>query len=260
MEAAFFDLDKTVIAKATLVAYSQPLRREGYISHWLMARALWAHLLFNRLGASEEKLRRYREQALRIAKGWDQVRLSELVRETIADVIDPLVYDEALELIDSHRDAGRRVYLVSASPLEIVAPLGAYLGVDDVIATRAEIDDEQRYTGEVEFYAYGPNKVVAIEAEARRHDIDLARSYAYSDSHTDEPLLAAVGHPVAVNPDRELLKIATHRGWEIRVFDRPVAMRSRVPKPSRRLAVIGGGTAAAVAAVAGAGWAWTRTR
>ncbi|MDH4169017.1 MAG: HAD-IB family hydrolase [Acidimicrobiia bacterium] len=260
MEAAFFDLDKTVIAKATLVAYSQPLRQEGYISHWLMARALWAHLVFNRIGASEERLRRYREQALRIAKGWDQVRLSELVRETIADIIDPLVYDEALELIDSHRDAGRRVYLVSASPLEIVAPLGAYLGVDDVIATRAQIDEHLRYTGEVEFYAYGANKVVAIEAEVAQHGIDMERSYAYSDSHTDVPLLAAVGHPVAVNPDRELLRIATARGWEIRRFERPVAMRSRLALPSRRTAVISGGTAAAMAALAGAGWAWARNR
>ncbi len=258
MEAAFFDLDKTVIARATLVAYSKPLRREGYISRWLMARALWTHLWFNSFGADEEKLRTYREQALRIAKGWDQAKLRELVDESLADVIEPLVYDEALELLASHREAGRRIYLVSASPVEIVEPLGRYLGIDQVIATRPEIADGV-YTGGVDFYAYGPNKRTAIEEEAARWDIDLDASYAYSDSATDLPMLEAVGHPVAVNPDKALLKEALERAWEIRVFESPVSLRTRMPSPSRR-AAIGGGTAAVAAAVGSAAWAWARQR
>ena len=107
-----------------------------------------------------------------------------------------------------HRAAGRRIVIVSASPEEIVVPIGRLLGVDDVIASRALLTEDRRYTGQMDFYAYGPFKVEAIEALAAEHDIDLAESWAYSDSYTDLPMMLAVGHPVAVNPDRPLLKAA----------------------------------------------------
>ena len=145
------------------------------------------------------------------------------------------MYTEAVELIESHQEAGRRVYLVSASPEEIVMPLARHLGVDAAIASRAQINAEGRYTGEVEFYAAGEHKVAAILEEAERYDLDLDGSFAYSDSVTDLPMLETVGHPVAVNPDRALLKEATSRGWEIRVFERPQPLVEgrgvRPPKP-----------------------------
>ena len=104
------------------------------------------------------------------------------------------------------------MFIVSASPEEIVEPLTEYLGADGVIATRSQVDEDGRYTGQVDFYSYGPYKAEAIQAVADERDIDLAGSYAYSDSATDLPMLEVVGHPVAVNPDRELSRVARDRG------------------------------------------------
>ncbi len=251
MEAAFFDLDKTVIAKASMAAFSGPLYREGLISPWLVARALWGQFLFKLWGADEERMRKVRESALRITRGWDQSRINAIVRDTLTEVVDPIVYDEALDLIRMHQDEGRRVYLISASPEEIVAPLARHLGVDEAIATRAELDDEGRYTGTVEFYAYGPYKAEAIERHAELLDIDLDASYAYSDSVTDLPMLESVGHPVAVNPDRELEREAEERGWEVRHFEHGVPLRERVPIPDHRVLIATAAAATAVAAVVG---------
>jgi HAD superfamily hydrolase (TIGR01490 family) len=259
MEAAFFDLDKTVIAKASMVAFGPPLYRAGMISRWLVARALWSQFIFQRLGADEERMRKFRESALRITRGWDQARISAIVRDTLTEVIDPIVYDEALDLIREHQAAGRRVYIISASPEEIVAPLALYLGVDEAIASRAKLDDEGRYTGEVEFYSYGPFKADAMVEAAARHDIDLSRSYAYSDSATDLPMLEIVGHPVVVNPDRELARVARAREWEVRQFRHGVPLRERVnmPPPGRTAAGVAS-VVVVVAAVAGGWWLWRR--
>jgi len=254
MEAAFFDLDKTVIAKASMVAFGRPLYNAGMISRWLVARAIWSQFVFQQLGADEERMQKFRESALRITRGWDQAHISAIVRETLTDVIDPIVYDEALDLIHQHRAAGRRVYLISASPEEIVTPLAHYLGVDEAIASRARLDDQGRYTGEVEFYSYGPYKAEAILAAAVTHDIDLSASYAYSDSATDLPMLEVVGHPVAVNPDRELARIARDRGWEIQQFRHGVPLRERVNMPPPGRAAIGAAGVATVAIAVTAGW------
>jgi len=257
MEAAFFDLDKTVIAKASMVAFGRPLYRAGMISRWLVIRALWSQFVFQQLGADEERMMKFRESALRITRGWDQAHISAVVRDTLTEVIDPIVYDEALDLIHEHRAAGRRVYLISASPEEIVAPLALYLGVDEAIASRARLDDEGRYTGEVEFYSYGPYKAEAILEAARTHDIDLDASYAYSDSATDLPMLEVVGHPVAVNPDRELARIARDRNWEVRQFRHGVPLRERVsmPPPGRAAIGLASVTVVAVGGIA-AWWLW----
>ena len=257
MEAAFFDLDKTVIAKASMVAFGRPLYRQGLISRRLLVRALYGQLVYMHLGANEAKLDRMRESVLALTKGWDQARVSSIVREALTDVVEPIIYDEALELIEEHRAAGRKVYIVSASPEEIVAPLGEFLGVDAAIASRARVQDG-RYTGEMELYAYGPNKAVAMRRVAAEENIDLLRSWAYSDSATDIPMLETVGNPVAVNPDRELLKLARERSWEVRRFVRPVRLRDRVPVPPA-----GPTAAVAVTALAGAGAAfvwWKRHR
>jgi HAD superfamily hydrolase (TIGR01490 family) len=242
MEAAFFDLDKTVIAKASMAAFGKPLYRAGMISRWLVVRAIWGQLLFQLFGADEERMRKVRESALRITRGWEQAKINTIVRETLTDVIEPIVFDEALELIREHQEAGRRVFIISASPEEIVAPLAQYLGVDEAIATRAMLDDEGRYTGDVEFYAYGPYKAQAITEIAALEEIDLERSYAYSDSATDLPMLEVVGHPVAVNPDRELARAAAERGWEVRRFEQRVPLRERValPPPGKVAAISGG--------------------
>jgi len=201
MEAAFFDLDKTVIAKASMVAFGRPLYRQGLISRRLLVRALYGQLVYMHLGANEAKLDRMRQSVLTLTKGWEQARVSSIVREALTDVVEPIIYREALDLIEEHRAAGRKVFIVSASPEEIVAPLGEFLGVDAAIASRARVEDG-RYTGEMELYAYGPHKAVAMRRVAAEENIDLLRSWAYSDSATDIPMLETVGNPVAVNPDR----------------------------------------------------------
>ncbi len=231
MEAAFFDLDKTVIARAAMVAFGRPLYREGLISRYTLVRALYAQLVYLHLGASEHKLARVKESVLVLTKGWDQAQVHRIVREALETIMGPIVYREAQDLIDQHRAAGRRVVIVSATPEEVVVPLGRYLGVDDVIASRPRIDSEGRYTGELVTHAYGPHKAEAIAALADREGIDLSASFAYSDSCTDVPMLEAVGHPVAVNPDRQLLKLARERGWEVRRFARPVGLRPGSARP-----------------------------
>jgi HAD superfamily hydrolase (TIGR01490 family) len=231
VEAAFFDLDKTVIAKASIAAFGLPLYRGGLISRKTVVRALGSQLVYLHLGASEQKLAKVRESVLDLTRGWDQREVSRIVREALEDTVEPIIYAEALDLIEMHQRAGRRVYLVSASPEEIVDPLAEYLGVDGVIASRAVLDADGRYTGEMAFYAYGPYKAEAITELAEAEDVDLKASYAYSDSATDLPMLEVVGHPVAVNPDRVLSRLAADRDWEIMQFSRPVRLRDRVPVP-----------------------------
>ncbi len=250
MEAAFFDLDKTVIARASMVAFGKPLYRAGLLSRWLLLRALYGQLVYLYLGADEARMAKMREAALRVTAGWSRDHIRSLVRETLEEVIEPIIYEEALDLIRFHQGEGRKVFIVSASPEEIVDPLAEYLGVDDVIATRPKVDEHGRYSGGVDFYSYGPTKVVAMQEAAERDGIDLAASYAYSDSITDEPMLSAVGHPIVVNPDRALARVAAERGWEVRIFQRPVKMRDRVSMPTPgQTAAVGGGLAAIVAGV-----------
>lgn len=251
--AAFFDLDKTVVAKSSTLAFGRPLYKEGLISPAIVLKGAYAQLAYQLLGANEGRMEKSRVALLELTKGWNAERVQRLVRETLQEVIDPLIYEEALELFEEHRRAGRALYLVSSSGTEVVQPLAEYLGVPHVIATRPGIDADGNYDGTLDFYCYGENKAVAIEQEAAEHGLDLAASYAYSDSVTDIPMLSAVGHPVAVNPDRELRRVATERGWEIVDFVRPVALRSRlsnVPRPPAEV-VAGAG---ALSAVAMAGW------
>lgn len=256
MEAAFFDLDKTVIAKASMVAFGRTLYREGFISRSLLARALWGQLVYMHLGASDEKLGRMRDSVLALTKGWDQARIRAIVEDALTTVVEPIIYAEALDLIEWHRAEGRLVVIVSASPEEIVVPLGRFLRVDGVIATRADVDREGRYTGTTDFYCYGPNKVIAMEGMAVERDIDLAGSFAYSDSASDIPMLEAVGHAVAVNPDRELARAAAEKGWEVRAFTRPVRLRDRVQLPPPAPTAAG----AAAAGLAAAGFVWWKLR
>ncbi len=255
--AAFFDLDKTVIARASMVAFGRPLYRAGLISRWLLVRALYGQLVYLYAGADEARITRMREVVLRLTKGWEQERVRTVVRDTLGDVIDPIVFDEAIDLIRQHQAAGRPVYIVSASPEEIVEPLAGYLGVDGYIATRSKLDEHGRYAGEMEFYSYGPHKADAMRDLAAKDGIDLSESFAYSDSATDLPMLECVGHPVAVNPDRELARRARAEEWEVRSFTRRVRLRDRVSMPpAGPTAAVGGGLAATIAGVVV--WWWLR--
>jgi len=257
MEAAFFDLDKTIIARSSALVFGRPFYKEGLISRSHIVKGIYAQLVYNLVGADEAKMEKMRTALLELTKGWDKEKVSQLVRDTLEEIIDPIIFAEALELIEEHQAAGRRVYIVSSSAEEIVKPLASYIGVGSVIATRAKVDEEGKYTGELEFYAYAEGKRTAIEAEAAMLDIDLPASYAYSDSITDLPMLEAVGHPHAVNPDKDLRKVAEEREWPILQFQKPVSLRRRiaekVPKPTPTAAAVAGATVLAVLA-----WAWLR--
>ena len=208
MEAAFFDLDKTVIDRASIAAFGRPFLKGGLINRRLVARAAISQLIYLYFGADEDRLVRVRESMLAVTKGWDRAQVRQIVRETMLQTMEPIMYAEALELMELHRAAGHRVYLVSASPEEIVLPLADLLGVDGAICSRGEVDEQGRYTGRMAFYAYGESKAAAMRDLAARTGIDLEASSAYSDSATDLPMLEAVGRPVAVNPDRALAKAA----------------------------------------------------
>lgn len=242
-----------------MVAFSRPLHRAGMLPRRLMLKAAWGQLVYAQIGATPEKLEKLRESVLRLTQGWDQAEISAIVRDTLEDVIEPIVFDEALDRIRDHQAQGHKVFIVSASPEEVVAPIARLLGADEAIATRAELDEDGRYSGRTERYVYAEEKEVAILEVAARDGLDLAASWAYSDSATDVPMLAAVGHPVAVNPDRELAKVAKERGWDVEHFTLEVRLRDRVPMPAPKQAAVGGG-AAVLGAAAVAGWMWWRRR
>jgi HAD superfamily hydrolase (TIGR01490 family) len=225
--AAFFDLDKTVIARSSALAFSRPFYSGGLITRRTVLRSAYAHFLFMAGGADHEQMERMRRYLSDMVTGWDVQQVRDIVAETLSDLIEPAVYHEAATLIAEHHRAGRDVVIVSASGGEIVEPIGRLVGADAVIATRMIIEDGH-YTGGIAFYAYGEAKAQAARDLAARNGYDLAASYAYSDSVTDLPMLAAVGHPVAVNPDRALRKEAAARGWPVLDFTQPVTARSRV--------------------------------
>lgn len=259
--AVFFDLDKTVIAKASSLAFSRPLYRGGLLARRDVLKVAYSHLVFRLGGSSDEaQMARTRDYVARLSRGWPAEQVRAIVDETLHELIDPFVYAEAAALIEAHRAAGRAVVLVSASGEEMVAPIGRMLGVTDVIATRMVIGEDGRYTGEVEFYAAGPAKADAIERFAAEHGIDLDASFAYSDSVTDEPMLRAVGFPRAVNPDRGLRRLALDEGWPQLVFRRPVALRPSMPGRDRLKYAAAGVGVAAVAYVVWRAWRDRRLR
>ena len=227
MRAAFFDLDKTVIAKSSLVALGPEFHARGMLRRRTLAWGVTSQMLFLRFGADEEKLTKIRESVLKVTKGWDANEIRELVAETITELIEPLIYAEALELIDHHLAQGDEVWLVSMSPAEIVEPFAELLGITGAIASKAKIDAQGKFTGEMEFFAQGENKAVAIRELAQKRGIDLAESFSYSDSATDIPMLEVVGHAFAVNPDKELSKTAHEREWPILSFSHPVRAHDR---------------------------------
>jgi HAD superfamily hydrolase (TIGR01490 family) len=226
--AAFFDLDKTIISRSSALAFAPSFYRHGLISRSDAIRGAAGQLVFRRLGAGPARMARIRDQVSELCRGWPADQVAEIVRGALATVILPYVYPQAAELLAAHAAAGHDVIIVSSSGQELVAPIAALLGAGHVIATRMEIATG-RYTGVMEFYAYGEAKAASIRDLAAARGYPGARCFAYSDSVTDLPMLEAVGRPHAVNPDRALRKVAQARGWPILAFgDRGRAAVSQV--------------------------------
>ena len=229
--AAFFDLDKTVIAKSSTLAFSKPFFDQGLLNRRAVLKSSYAQFLFLMSGADHDQMDRMRTYLTDMCTGWDVEQVRSVVGETLHEIVDPLVFAEAANLIADHKLCGRDVVVVSASGEEIVAPIAAALGATHAMATRMVVDDG-KYTGEVAFYCFGEGKAEAIRELAAREGYSLEHCYAYSDSITDLPMLETVGHPSVVNPDRGLRKEAAARDWPVLAFSRPVPLRDRLPAPS----------------------------
>jgi HAD superfamily hydrolase (TIGR01490 family) len=250
--AAFFDLDKTIIASSSTLAFSRPFYQGGLINRRAALRSAYAKLMFVQSGTDAEQVERLRAHLTTLCQGWDVEQVRSIVEETLHDIVDPLVYAEAAELIREHRTRGHDVVIVSASGEEMVAPIAVLVGATHSAATRMAVADG-RYTGEIAFYCYGDEKATAMRELAAANGYDLAACHAYSDSITDLPMLEAVGHPSAVNPNRALRKVAVQRGWPVLAFSDPVPLRAKIATPAGGMVVAA--TAVGLGAVA-AGVTW----
>ena len=204
--AAFFDLDRTLISGSSLYAFGQAAWRNGMVSTGQLLSDIKNAIAFRFSGSTDDSAARVRDRVLEAITGPTVEELTSLGDEVIPRLVDD-VRREAQGFLDLHREAGRDTYMVTASPIEIVRPLAAELEMTGAIATVAEVVDGVYTGGLSEPFCYGPGKAEGIAKLAAERDYDLALSYGYSDSVSDLPMLELVGHPVAVNPDRELERI-----------------------------------------------------
>ena len=236
--AAFFDLDKTVIAKSSVLAFSRPFFDQGLLNRRTVIENTYAQFLYLLSGADHDQAQRMRAYIAAMCEGWNVEQIKSIVAETLHEIVDPLVFREAADLIADHKLRGHDVVVISASGEEVVTPIAEALGASHSTASRMRIVDG-RYAGELEFYCFGEEKVTAMKELAERYGYDLARSYAYSDSSTDIPMLQAVGYPRAVNPDRALRRVAAERGWPVLTFVKPVPLLRRLTIRGRGLLTVG---------------------
>jgi len=245
--AAFFDLDRTLLRRSSALALAGSFRERGLISRRQLLQAAAWQLLFVARGASHEAVRRGAEDGLRLLAGYRPEELRELVAEAMEPVLRPLVYAEPLRLVEHHRSRGERVFVVSATLQEIVEAIAGDLGFDGALGTICEVRDG-RYTGRALRALHAEAKAACLKELAAREGLDLSSCTAYSDSHTDLPFLDAVGHPVAVNPDRHLRRVAADRGWPVLEFSARAYPHARRRVPPM---VVGAGIAGVAALLAG---------
>ncbi len=244
--AAFFDLDRTLLRRSSALALAGSFRERGMISRRQLLQAAAWQLLFVARGASHEAVRTAAEDGLRVLAGYRPEDLRALVADAMEPVLRPLVYAEPLRLVEQHRERGERVFVVSATLQEIVEAIAEDLGFDGGLGTICEVRDG-RYTGRAVRALHAEAKADVLREVAARDGLDLGACTAYSDSHTDLPFLEAVGRPVAVNPDRELRRIAADRGWPVLEFNARAYPHARRRIPPAFVAAGIAGVAALVA-------------
>jgi HAD superfamily hydrolase (TIGR01490 family) len=184
--------------------------------------ASWAveHMRYRVRGTTDARTAEVLRVARELISGLPATTVSRMGPEVMAAIL-PRVYPQMLDEVYDHQDAGRATFIVSAAGNDVVESLAHVLGMDGGIGTRYEIGEEGSFTGRFDGpFVYGPGKVEAMQAYAAEHGIDLAASYAYSDSVSDLPMLRAVGNPVVVNPDPLLAEIAREEGWQTLRFER----------------------------------------
>ena len=245
--AAFFDLDRTLLRRSSTLALAGTFHQRGLISRSQLAKAAAWQMLFVLRGASHEAVRRVAEDGLVLLRGFKPEDMRDLVASAMEPVLRPLVYAEPLRLVEQHRERGEPVFIVSASLQEIVEAIAEDLGFDGGLGTICEVRDG-RYTGRAVRALHAEGKAACLREVAGREGLDLAECTAYSDSHTDLPFLEAVGHPVAVNPDRGLRRIAADRGWPVLEFSDRAYPHARRRVPPAFIAAGAAGAAALFAA------------
>jgi HAD superfamily hydrolase (TIGR01490 family) len=237
--AAFFDLDKTLMEGSSAIQFARAGYRSGLMSRRQMARDAWENLRFRLEGSTDERSDALRERILQGIAGERVVDLARLGPDVLAGIL-PRLYREVLDEAWAHQDAGRLAYIVTAASQELAESLASVLVFDGGIGMRSEVRDGV-YTGRAAGpFTYREGKAQAIRELAEREDIDLSASFAYSDSESDLPMLRVVGNPVAVNPDRELERVAREEGWRIMRFEH-LGRRLKWGGAGLLLALLGGG-------------------
>ena len=245
--AAFFDLDRTLVAGSSAFEFGRAAYRAGLLSRRQLASGALANLRFRLRGSTDAATDALRDRIAQAIQGMRVRDLQRLAPSVLAGIL-PRVYPRVLEAAYAHQDEGRRIYICTAASQEVADLLAHVLVFDGAVGSRSEVVDGT-YTGRPAGpFTYREGKAEAIRELAEREGIDLSASYAYSDSESDLPMLRAVGHPVVVNPDRELLRVARAEGWEVMRFERL----------GRRLAVAGAAVVAAGVGGAGAAIAGRR--
>lgn len=253
--AAFFDLDKTIIATSSAFAFGKEFMNNGLITPADALQMTLAKASYMMAGQTSEQMDATRDQLAAMVTGWSVEEVENIARETMHTVVTPAIYHEARELIKFHQAAGHEVVIISASEATLVRLIAEELGVEHVVATELETVDG-RFTGGIVHYLKGHAKADAVAKIGQTENINLAESFAYSDSATDIPMLELVGNPVAVNPDRAMKKAALENGWDIRTFRDPVPLFTM---PGAKEVGIGASVVAGVAALVVAGiWLFQR--
>jgi HAD superfamily hydrolase (TIGR01490 family) len=246
--AAFFDLDRTLMAGSSGMQFARAAYASGMVSRRQLARWGIEHVHYRLHGSTDERTAQLLSQVKELLGGTPARDIARLAPGLLAGVL-PRIYPQMLDEVRAHQDAERPTFIISAAGNDLVEMLARVLGMEGGIGTRYEVDGDGRLTGRIiEPFVYADGKVAAIRGFAEEHDIDLGASWAYSDSVSDLPMLREVGHPVAVNPDAELAEIAAAESWRVMRFERL----------GRRLAI--GGATLLAAAVGGTGTILARRR
>jgi HAD superfamily hydrolase (TIGR01490 family) len=218
--AAFFDLDRTLMQGSSAFQFGRAAYKAGLLSRRQLATDAWANLKFRLRGSTDADTHALRDRISQSLAGTRVRDLERLGPDVLAGVL-PRLYPQMLTVAYDHQDAGRRVFIVTAAAQELANTLAQVLAFDGGIGSRFSSVRDGVFTGEPEgYFVYRADKARAVQELAAAQDIDLESSFAYSDSESDLPMLRLVGHPVAVNPDRELYRVARREGWEILRFDR----------------------------------------
>jgi HAD superfamily hydrolase (TIGR01490 family) len=250
--AAFFDLDRTLMQGSSAFQFGRAAYKAGLISRRQLVADGWANVRFRLRGSTDADTHALRDRISASLEGTRVKDLERLGADVLAGVL-PRLYPQMLALAHEHQDAGRRTYIVTAASQELATMLARVLAFDGAIGSQFSEVQDGVYTGRpAGLFVYRSDKARAIERLARAESIDLAASYAYSDSESDLPMLSAVGHPVAVNPDKELARVAREQGWEILRFER-LGRRLKAAVALTGAAVAGGIGSAALAARSRAG-------